>query len=62
MFNEKTKISDSFKMSGIKKAEEGLKICGKVRLIGHNKMAVLPSTMKCLTLSQMLDLMLFALR
>ena len=37
MFNEKTKISDSFKMSGIKKAEEGLKICGKVRLIGHNK-------------------------
>ena len=37
MFEEKTKISDSFKMSGIKKAEEGLKICGKVRLIGHNK-------------------------
>ena len=37
MFNEKTNISDSFKMSGIKKAEEGLKICGKVRLIGHNK-------------------------
>jgi len=37
MFEEKTKISDSFKMSGIKKAEEGLRICGKVRLIGHNK-------------------------
>jgi len=37
MFEEKTKIGDSFKMSGIKKAEEGLKICGKVRLIGHNK-------------------------
>jgi len=37
MFEEKTKISDSFKMSGTKKAEEGLKICGKVRLIGHNK-------------------------
>jgi len=37
MFEEKTKISDSFKMSGIKKAEEGLKICGKVRFIGHNK-------------------------
>jgi len=37
MFKEKTKISDSFKMSGIKKAEEGLRICGKVRLIGHNK-------------------------
>ena len=37
MFEEKTKISDSFKMSGIKKTEEGLKICGKVRLIGHNK-------------------------
>ena len=37
MFNEKTKIGDSFKMSGIKKAEEGLKVCGKVRLIGRNK-------------------------
>jgi len=37
MFEEKTKIGDSFKMSGIKKTEEGLKICGKVRLIGHNK-------------------------
>ena len=37
MFEEKTKIGDSFKMSGIKKAEECLKICGKVRLIGHNK-------------------------
>jgi len=37
MFEEKTKIGDSFKMSGIMKAEEGLKICGKVRFIGHNK-------------------------
>ena len=37
MFEEKTKIGDSFKMSGMKKAEEGLKICGKMRLIGHNK-------------------------
>ena len=37
MFNEKPKIGDSFKMSGAKKAEEGLRICGKVRLIGHNK-------------------------
>jgi len=37
MFKEKTKIGDSFKMSGTKKAEEGLRICGKVRLIGHNK-------------------------
>jgi len=37
MFNEKTNISDSFKMSGTMKAEEGLRICGKVRLIGRNK-------------------------
>ena len=37
MFEENTKFSDSFKMSGIKKVEEGLRICGKVRLIGHNK-------------------------
>jgi len=37
MFKEKNNISDSFKMSGIKKAEESLHICGKVRLIGHNK-------------------------
>ena len=36
MFEEKTKIGDSFKMSGTKKTEEGLKICGKVRLIGSN--------------------------
>ena len=34
---EYTKIGDTFKMSGTKEAEEGLKICGKVRLIGHNK-------------------------
>ena len=37
MFKEKNKISDSFKMSGTKKSEESLHICGKVRLIGHNK-------------------------
>jgi len=37
MFKEKPKINDSFKISGINKAEEGLKICGKVQLIGHNK-------------------------
>ena len=37
MFKEKTNISDSFKMLGTMKAEEGLRICGKVRLIGHNK-------------------------
>lgn len=37
MFKETTKIGDSFKMSGMKKADESLKICGTVRLIGRNK-------------------------
>ena len=37
MFKEKTKIGDTMKMSGVKKDKESLHICGKARLIGHNK-------------------------
>ena len=36
MFKENTKIGDTMKMSGKKKMEEGLHICGKIRLVGSN--------------------------
>ena len=36
MLKEKTNISDTMKMSGESRKNEGLHVCGKVRLIGSN--------------------------